>query len=336
MASMYGDRIKVSIFGQSHGESIGVVVDGLPAGIYIDMDDLASFMARRAPGNQDFVTPRKESDQPHFVSGLVNGRTCGAPLCAMIENMNVRSNDYRNFVDVPRPGHADYTAHIKYGGYEDCRGGGHFSGRLTAPLCVAGGIFLQMLSKVGIRIEACIDAIGGNKEEPLAEVKKALLEGDSVGGVVTCRISGVPAGIGEPMFGGIENKISHAIFGIPAVKGIEFGEGFAAATMRGSEHNDAFQIQEDGRVITATNHHGGILGGISSGMDIYLRVAFKPTPSIFQKQESFSWTSGKRQIISIEGRHDPCIVLRAIPCVEAACAMALVDMMDWQAVNFGD
>lgn len=329
MGSTFGNRIKTSIFGQSHSEAIGVTVDGLPAGFKIDMGKLNEFLGRRAPGKSKFSTPRKEADLPEFLSGLVGNTTCGAPLTAIIRNTNTRSVDYDAMRDVPRPGHADFTAHVKFGGFEDVSGGGHFSGRLTAPLCVAGGIYLQMLEKKGISISSEIVEIGGNSEDPFGEIERAMADSDSVGGIVKCTVSGVPAGLGDPMFFGLENVISQAVFGIPAVKGIEFGAGFDAARMRGSENNDRFFVDESGKVKTKTNNAGGILGGISNGMDIVFNVAIKPTPSISKEQESISYSKKEDAILEVRGRHDPCIVPRVLPCVEAAAAMALMEFVEF-------
>lgn len=332
MGSVYGNRIQISIFGESHGPAIGVVIDGLPAGLPVDLDELEAFLARRAPGRSPYSTSRREADQPEFLSGIRNGYTCGSPVTAIIRNQNTRSSDYEEMRDIPRPGHADYTAHVKFGGYEDVRGGGHFSGRLTAPLCIAGGVLLQNLHRRNITIEAKILSIGGNTENPFGEIERAKAENDSVGGIIECRIEGVPAGFGEPMFDGLENRIAAAVFGIPAVRGIEFGSGFAAASMRGSAHNDAFHYEE-GNVVTETNHHGGILGGISSGMPIVFRVAFKPTPSIGIEQRSIRYSKNEDAALTVSGRHDPCIVPRAVPCVEAAAAIALSDLLLEPEVN---
>ena len=254
--------------------------------------------------------------------------TCGAPLTALIQNTNTKSGDYDNIRDIPRPGHADLTAHIKYGGYEDVRGGGHFSGRLTAPLCIAGGIFKQILQKKGVEIDARIVEIGGNHEDPFQEIDRAREDLDSVGGIVECRITGVPAGIGDPMFDGVENAIAQTVFAIPAVKGIEFGAGFAASRMRGSQNNDPFRYDEDGNIRTTSNNSGGILGGITNGMEIIFRCAFKPTPSISQPQDSINWSSGENAVLEVHGRHDPCIVPRALPCVESSAALALINLMN--------
>lgn len=354
MSSVYGENIKLSIFGQSHSAAIGMSLDGLPAGLPVDEVALQAFLARRAPGSTDLGTPRKEADQAEFLSGLVNGYTCGAPVAAIIRNTNTRSKDYSELREKPRPGHADFTAQMKYGGYQDVAGGGHFSGRLTAPLCIAGGICLQLLRQQGIRIAAHIQAAGSAKDRrfhpmgesaetldalekaPLAvlepeaaeamrqEILAAKAEGDSLGGVIECIVQGLPAGLGDPMFWGLENRIAQAVFAIPAVKGLEFGAGFAAAEMRGSQNNDPFCMEGD-RVVTKTNHHGGILGGISSGMPIVFRTAFKPTPSIGREQDTVSLTQACETKLSVQGRHDPCIVPRAVPCVEAAAALAVYD-----------
>jgi len=326
MASVYGKHINISIFGQSHSEAIGVVIDGIPAGHAIDMEKLQLFMNRRAPGQGKHTTSRKEADKPEFLSGLTGNMTCGAPICAIIRNTNTRSSDYDNIRDIPRPGHADYTAHVKYGGHEDVSGGGHFSGRLTAPLCIAGGIILQILEKEGIEIHADIKEIGGKCENFFDVIEKARLAGDTVGGIITCEIKGIPAGIGSPMFGGVENRIAQAVFAIPAVKGIEFGRGFDAARIRGSENNDEFYFDGD-MVRTRTNNHGGILGGITSGMPVTFNVAVKPTPSIAIEQNSISYSRGEDAKLIIQGRHDPCIVPRAVPCIEAAAAIAIYDLI---------
>ena len=346
MSSVYTGNLTVAIFGQSHAPAIGVTIDGLPAGLPVDLDALQQFLRRRAPGQNAGSTPRKEADAPEILCGLSNGRTCGAPLTAIIRNTNTRSGDYDNLRDTPRPGHADYTAQMKFSGAQDVAGGGHFSGRLTAPLCIAGGICLQLLETQGVTIRARIVSVGavtddspflspvGEKAFPAvsdaaaaamqAEIAAARADGDSVGGVIECVVEGLPAGVGDPMFGGLENLISRAIFAIPAVKGIEFGAGFAAARMRGSENNDPFRV-ENGVVVTETNHCGGILGGISDGMPIVFRAAFKPTPSIARQQRSVSLGQMENKTLVIQGRHDPCIVPRAVPCVEAAAAIAVLD-----------
>lgn len=349
MSSFYhGEVLDLSIFGQSHSAAIGMGLSGLPAGFAIDMDELSAFLRRRAPGQNAWSTPRKEADAPEFLSGLVGNVTCGAPLSAIIRNTNTRSQDYQNLIDVPRPGHADYTAQVKFGGFQDVAGGGHFSGRLTAPLCIAGGICKQLLHEKGIEVMARIDAIAGIRdtaefdapvtqkdfpatsdeaaEKMKAAIAQARAEEDSVGGVIQCRMLGVPAGLGEPMFGGLENRISQLVFAIPAVKGIEFGLGFEAAKLRGSENNDAYRMK-NGSVVTETNHCGGILGGISNGMPIVFRAAVKPTPSIGKPQDSVRLSEKQNEVLHIHGRHDPCIVPRAVPCMEAAAAIAIFDAL---------
>ena len=350
MSNFLGNKLKIAVFGQSHSSAIGVTIDGLPAGAEIDLDELRSFMSRRAPGRNDVSTKRKEADEPEFICGIVDAKTCGAPVTAIIRNTNTRSSDYAELRDKPRPAHADYTAYVKYGGYNDIAGGGQFSGRLTAPICIAGGIALQLLKEKNIHVYAHIASIGETDDTPYeltgpfedvsrkdlpviddeaAErmrraVVDAAREGDSLGGVIECAITGVKAGVGEPMFDGLENAIARAIFGIPAVRGIEFGKGFAAARMRGSEHNDEFFIK-DGEIRTKTNNHGGILGGISSGMPIVFRTAIKPTPSIAKEQGTVSLSARQDERLRIKGRHDPCIVPRAVPVVEAVAALVIAD-----------
>ncbi len=327
MSNSFGNRYRFTIWGQSHAPAIGVTIEGLPAGFRPDLEKLSAFLARRAPGKGDFSTPRQEADTPEFLAGLVDGVTCGAPVTALIPNTNTRSGDYEALRRIPRPGHADYTAWVKYGDNRDVAGGGQFSGRLTAPLCIAGGLALQLLEKEGISIRASILSIGGHSD-PQAMTKaltQAKAEGDSLGGVIECICEGVPAGLGEPMFGGMENRISQAVFAIPAVKGIEFGAGFDAAAMRGSQHNDPFYLDETGTIRTRGNHHGGILGGITSGMPLLFRVAIKPTPSIAREQDSIDLATKTNTKLTVTGRHDPCIVPRAVPCLEAAAAVALLD-----------
>ena len=355
MSSEFGNLLRVSVFGQSHGTAIGVVVDGLPAGEAIDLEALQSFLDRRRPGRDPLSTPRKETDVPEFLSGLAGGVTCGAPLCAVIRNADQHSSDYGGLTDTPRPGHADYTAAVKWNGSADMRGGGHFSGRLTAPLCIAGGIAAQILARRGIHVGAHLAAAGGVADAPFplrptpelfaavaakpfpvlddgagermqAAILEARQQQDSVGGIVECAAVGLPAGLGDPMFGGVENRLASAIFGIPAVKGVEFGAGFAAAGLRGSENNDPFAV-EDGRVITEGNHAGGILGGITTGMPVTLRAAFKPTPSIARPQRTVSLSRMEETELIIRGRHDPCIAHRAVPVVEAVTATVLLDLL---------
>ena len=364
MSSISGEKLKISVFGQSHSDAIGVVMDGLPAGESINVPELRRFMARRAPGRAVYSTQRKEADEFEILSGLLSSEedgstvvSCGAPVCAVIRNRDQRSRDYEELKRVPRPGHADLTAEIRYRGFQDVRGGGHFSGRLTAPLCFAGGAAKQLLEKRGIYIGAHIESIGGINEkryDPLGltreellsasgrdfpvkdretgEKMKALIEEarmdcDSVGGIIECAVLGLPAGLGDPMFDGLENRLAKAIFGIPAVKGLEFGEGFGAASMRGSEHNDPYRMREDGSIGFESNHAGGILGGISTGMPVVFRLAVKPTPSIGKPQDSVDLKDRINRELSVKGRHDPCIVPRAVPVAEAVTALVIYDML---------
>lgn len=326
MSNSIGTRFRFTIFGQSHAPAIGVTIEGLPSGVKIDTEKLQAFMDRRAPGRNQYSTTRKEGDEPVFLSGLKDGVTCGSPVTAVIYNTNTRSKDYDNLKDTPRPGHADFAAMEKYGDSRDYAGGGQFSGRLTAPLCIAGGICLQILEEMGITITAKAQRIGGETEEEkmLQKIDEARQNGDSVGGVISCCIEGLTPGIGEPMFDGMENRIAQTVFGIPAVKGIEFGSGFAGSDLFGSENNDDFCLK-DGKVQTVSNNHGGILGGITSGMPLTFRVAIKPTPSIAKTQKSVNLKTKEETHLVITGRHDPCIVLRAIPVVEAAAAVAIYD-----------
>ena len=326
MSNSIGTRFRFTIFGQSHAPAIGVTMEGLPSGIKIDTEKLQAFMDRRAPGRNQYSTTRKEGDEPVFLSGLKDGVTCGSPITAVIYNTNTRSGDYDNLKDTPRPAHADYAAMAKFGESRDHAGGGQFSGRMTAPLCIAGGICLQILESMGITVSAKAQRIGGETEEEkmLQKIDEARLNGDSVGGVISCTVTGLTPGIGEPMFDGMENRIAQTVFGIPAVKGIEFGSGFAGSDLLGSENNDAFCLS-DGKVQTVTNNHGGILGGITSGMPLTFRVAIKPTPSIAKPQKSVNMKTMEETELVISGRHDPCIVLRAIACVEAAAAVAIYD-----------
>ena len=355
MSSEFGKRLKVSVFGQSHGRAVGVLVDGLPAGEAVDMAALQRFLDRRAPGRNGLSTARREADVPSFLSGLKDGKTCGAPLCAVLENADAHSADYASLADTPRPGHADYTAWVKWGGGADMAGGGHFSGRLTAPLCAAGGIALQILGRKGVFVGSHLAEAAGEAdadwplwpteallravaEKPFpvlddaagarmqARIAAAAAEGDSVGGVVACVAVGLPVGLGAPMFDGAENRLAAALFGIPGLKGLEFGDGFAGARLRGSEHNDAFLIR-DGAVRTETNRAGGILGGITNGMPLTLRAAFKPTPSIGKPQKTVSLSRMEETELVIQGRHDPCIAHRAAPVVEAVTGLVLLDML---------
>ena len=326
MSSTFGNKLKISLFGESHGPAVGIVMDGLPSGFVINLDELQEFMDRRSPGKSN-TSQRKEGDRPEILSGVYNGYTCGTPLAIVIRNEDVRSEDYENLRSTPRPGHADYTNHIKHGGFEDYRGGGHSSGRITAALTAGGGIAKQVLEDHWISVIAELIEVGGRQDGFDEVIKAAALDGDSVGGVVECRIKGMPPGFGDPHFDGVENRIAQAVFAIPGVKGIEFGDGFKLAAMRGSESNDSFDFDEDGNVATLTNHQGGILGGITNGMEIVFRVAFKPTPSISKPQQSIDYYSHQEKELVVEGRHDPCIALRAIPVVEAVTAIAVLDMV---------
>ena len=355
MSSEFGNKLRVSIFGESHGPAIGVTVNGFPAGETVDTEKLQRFLSRRAPGNSALTTARKEADLPEFLSGIRDGVLTGTPFAALIRNTNQRSGDYSGFDDTPRPSHADYTARMKWNGAADMRGGGHFSGRLTAPLCIAGGIVLQILERRGIFIGAHLAAVG-NAEDALyplyptkelfaqtaertfpvldpekgaameAEIRNAAADGDSVGGLIECAAIGLPAGLGDPMFDGVESRMASVIFGIPGVKGVSFGSGSGCVQMRGSEHNDPFIIK-DGKVRTASNRSGGILGGITNGMPLVMQVAMKPTASIAKKQTTVSLSEMGPAEIEIRGRHDPCIAVRAVPVVEAAAALVLLDLI---------
>lgn len=358
MSSFSGNVLQLSIFGQSHSPAIGCSLDGLPAGIPVDLERLQLFLDRRAPGRDETSTTRKETDVAHVISGLVDGHTCGAPIAGIIRNSDTRSQDYSNLRRIPRPGHADYAAYVKYKNNHDVAGGGHFSGRLTAPLCIAGGIALQALETQGVRIAAHIASLGPEdiRDTPLDPIKpnevqldaiaanplpcvsarsatimrecivSAKSRRDSVGGVIECVAYGVPAGIGDPMFDGIENRIARLAFGVPAVKGVEFGAGFSSAKLMGSQNNDAYHMV-DGKVLPQTNNAGGIVGGITTGAPVIWRMAIKPTPSIGQRQESVDLQALANTELKIHGRHDPCIVPRAVPVAEAVCALAVLDAM---------
>ncbi|PKM63064.1 MAG: chorismate synthase [Firmicutes bacterium HGW-Firmicutes-21] len=354
MSSVYGDKIKISLFGQSHSDAIGVVIDGLPHGIKVDFEKLQAFLLRRA-ARSILSTSRQEPDVPEFLSGIKDGVTCGTPISAIIRNINVRSGDYKGLRNTPRPSHADYAVGQKLGEDADFDGGGHLSGRLTAALCIAGSICIQYLESIGITVGAHIysiakikdtpfdavnissgvlkeitekpfpvinDIIGERMKELILEVKS---EGDSVGGIIEFAAVGLTAGTGSPHFGGLENKISAAVFGVPAVKGIEFGNGFACTELRGSENNDAFCIDVDGHVKTKTNNSGGINAGMSNGIPLVGRAAMRPTPSIAREQDTVDLATMSNTKLIINGRHDPCIVHRAVPCIESAVAIALVD-----------
>ena len=352
MSSTYGDNLKLSIFGQSHGAAVGMTLDGIPAGLPVDFEKLQAFLNLRAPGQNDWSTPRKEEDRPEFLAGIVDGFTCGAPIAALIYNKNTRSGDYANLKDCPRPGHADYTAQVKYGGFQDAAGGGHFSGRLTAPLCIAGGMCKQWLEEMGIRIRAHILQIGTASDIPFdplqpqmndiclnfpvldhsaaekmqKEIALARQNADSIGGSIECAVTGLPAGLGEPMFGGVESRIAQIVYGIPAVKGLWFGDGIHAPEALGSAYNDAYTFK-NGKVTTLTNHNGGILGGITNGVPVIFTTAIKPTPSIGQSQQTVNLKTGEITTLQVKGRHDPCIVPRAVPVMEAAAAIAIYDMI---------
>lgn len=356
MSNSFGEKFKITVFGQSHSEAIGIVIDGIPAGIRLDTEKILGFMARRAPGKNAYSTTRKEADFPEIVSGVVDNITCGAPICAIIRNNNQNSKDYSKLKTLPRPSHADFAAYMKHNGFNDIRGGGNFSGRMTAPLCFAGAVAMQILEEKGIRIGAHIEKIAGIsdsrfdpvnvdsatllevsskefplindavKDEMLAKIEEARLDADSVGGIIECAVTGLPAGIGDPMFDGVENMLSKAVFAIPAIKGIEFGNGFECADLRGSQNNDNF-ILVDGKIASETNNHGGISGGITSSMPMIFRVAVKPTPSIAKPQMSVNLETMKQEELVITGRHDPCIVPRAVPCIEAAAALALINLI---------
>ncbi len=323
--------IAYTIFGESHGPAIGVVMTGLPSGLELNMEAVAAEMARRAPGRDATSTPRKEADKVRILSGMFEGKTTGTPLCAVIPNTDTRSKDYSKLKDLPRPGHADYTAAVRYGGFGDYRGGGHFSGRLTAPLVFAGAVAKQILAQQNIEVASRIDLLGG-VANPTAEQIDAIIlaakaDADSVGGAVRCVVTGVPAGFGAPDLGeNAEGIFAKHLFAVPGVKGIEFGAGFGFASMRGSQANDPFAMDGD-TVRTLTNHAGGINGGITNGMPLVFRVAMRPTPSIGRQQQTVSLSNGTNEILTIEGRHDPCIVKRALPVIEAAAALAVCEIM---------
>lgn len=356
MKPSFGRNIVVSLFGASHAPAVGVVIDGFPRGLEIDFAALGAFLRRRAPGNTPWSSARHEPDGPEFLSGLDGSVTNGRRIKAAIRNRDIRSGDYAKFREIPRPGHADYTAYVKYG--EIPAGGGQFSGRMTAPLCIAGGLCLQFLARHGITLRARAKAIGrvtdtspftedvSGKPFPasggeaatrmIAEINRSRENGDSVGGVVECEVLGLAAGLGGPLFDGMEGRLSEILFAIPAVKGVEFGAGFAAAAMTGAENNDPFAFR-NGKVITTTNNCGGLLGGITTGMPLVFRVAIKPTPSIAKTQQSVNLATGEAATLDVEGRHDPCIVPRAVPCVEAAAALAVADaLLDPPALRKGE
>ncbi len=321
----FGRLFRITIFGESHGESVGINIDGCPAGLPIKTEDFLPDLERRKGGTQKGTTPRKEDDLPFFKSGIFNDHTTGAPITILFENNNTRSTDYAKQRAVPRPGHADMVARQKFGGFEDYRGGGHFSGRLTVALVAAGVIAKKILHTVNtqINVEANIVEIGGEKD-PEIGLQKAIAAKDSVGGIVECKISGLPAGIGEPFFDSVESVLSHAVFAIPAIRGIEFGTGFAAAKMFGVEHNDAIE-NESGK--TRTNHAGGIVGGITNGNEMVFRIAVKPTSSTPKEQQTLNIDSGNVEAFSVKGRHDLCIALRVPVVLEAVTAFVLADLL---------
>ena len=361
MATEYGKNLKISVYGGSHDECIGIYAKNLPKNFTFDFSELQSFMARRAPGKDEFSTARREADLPEFLSGVSKTDDTytlnGTDFHAIIKNTSHRSSDYKQESFIPRPSHADFAAYKKYDGNVDLRGGGHFSGRLTAPICIVGGICLQYLRTLGIEIRAHLYAIGDVKDAPFnmtdvslddfslldkrkdfpvlsldrgelmkEKIKSAKLEGDSVGGIIECAAIGLPIGLGEHIFSGVENRIASIVFGIPAVKGIEFGNGFECASRLGSQNNDPFIIK-DGTIKTATNNCGGILGGMTNGMPLIFRAALKPTPSIFKEQQSVDVINMQETTLQIKGRHDPCIVPRALPVFEAVTAIAICDML---------
>lgn len=354
MSSFFGQHLHLSLFGQSHGEAIGVTIDGFPAGMTLDMPFILGEMARRAPGQNAMTTARREADQPEILSGVLNGRTTGQPITCVIRNTNTRSADYGDGVDLVRPGHADYTGHIRYFGFEDWRGGGHFSGRLTAPIVFAGALCRQWLRNQGIDIVSHVQQLAhihdeslldtpvpdgetlrsmtlpvlrqGLEKEMEAEILRAKADGDSVGGVIECMVTGLPVGLGAPFFDSVESVLSHLLFSVPAVKGVSFGEGFGFASLRGSQANDAWRMQE-GQVVTETNHCGGILGGITDGMPVVFRCCIRATPSIAQVQDTVSLKTGENAELAVRGRHDPCIIPRAVPVIEAMAAIGMMELM---------
>lgn len=356
MSGMWGNKLKVSIFGESHGTGIGITIDGLPSGAEINMDEVLKEMDRRAPGKSRLSTARKESDTPEIMSGFFEGRTTGTPLCAVIRNSDMHSKDYGKLKDLMRPGHADYPGSIKYSGFNDYRGGGHFSGRITAPLVFAGAICKQILEAKGVNIGAHVKSIGKvqdkgfdtvelnkellvelkNNELPLLLVEKedemrntileAKKEGDSVGGTIECTVLGINPGVGNPFFDSVESTLAHLMFSVPAVKGIEFGKGFLMSELRGSQCNDEYYYDGE-KVKTYTNNNGGITGGITNGMPILFKVGIKPTPSISKKQRTIDISEKKNSELIVEGRHDPCIVQRAVPVIEAVTAIGILDLV---------
>ena len=316
----FGRLFRVNIFGESHGESVGVNIDGCPAGIALPLEDFLPDLERRKGGMQKGTTPRKEDDLPIFKSGLFNHVSTGSPITMLFENSNTRSADYEKQRAVPRPGHADFVAHEKFGGFEDYRGGGPFSARLTVGLVAAGVIAKKLLDRAVV--SAAILEIGGEKDLDKG-LQKAIDAKDSIGGIIECRVSGLPVGLGEPFWDSVESLIAHAIFAIPAVRGVEFGTGFSAARMFGSEHNDAI---DDMQGHTRTNHAGGVVGGITNGNELVFRLAIKPTSSTPKEQQTLNWETGEQERFSVKGRHDLCVALRAPVIVEAVTAIVLADL----------
>ncbi len=357
MASSWGEQLQITLFGESHGPAVGVVIDGVPPGERLDLEEMQTFMERRAPGRTPWSTRRKEGDTLKILSGFYRGQTTGTPLCLMIENTDARPQDYGEAVRLPRPSHADYTGMIRYRGAADPRGGGHFSGRLTAPLCAAGAVCKQLLERKGIEVFTRIAELGGISDLPVDTAKldldklrslagkdfavlddqkgqemmelveKVRSQGDSLGGVVQGFVLGLPKGLGDPIFGGVESRLASLFFAIPAVKGVSFGDGFAACGRRGSENNDQFCLTAEKEICTLTNHEGGINGGITNGMPLVFQVGIKPTPSIALPQRSVNLEKLREETLVIEGRHDPSIVPRAAVAVEAAAAAAIMDLM---------
>lgn len=356
MSGMWGNKLKISIFGESHGAGIGITIDGLPSGVEIDFEKILKEMSRRAPGKSKISTARKEGDNPEILSGFFEGKTTGTPLCAVIRNKDQHSKDYGKLKDLMRPGHADYPGFVRYKGFNDYRGGGHFSGRITAPLVFAGAVCKQILDTKGITVGAHIKSIGEVYDKSFDEIEltkeilddlkenelpllctenedlmrnsilEARNEGDSVGGTIECTVIGMDAGIGNPFFDSVESTISHLMFSVPAVKGIEFGRGFEMSRLRGSQCNDEYYYDGD-KVKTYTNNNGGITGGITNGMPILFKVCIKPTSSISKKQRTIDITEKKESELVIKGRHDPCIVQRAVPVIEAVTAIGILDLV---------
>ena len=356
MSGVWGNKVKYSIFGESHGKGVGVNIDGLPSGVKLDLDAINFEMERRAPGQDNISTTRSEKDEFEIISGYFNEKTTGTPLCAIIWNTDMQSKDYEELKNIVRPGHADYTGSVKYSGFNDYRGGGHFSGRLTAPLVFAGAIAKQILKEKEIEIGAHIyriadiyddpfDKVNINSEllktisqrkfsvmdhnkgaEMITAIHSAKEKNDSVGGVVECAILNLPEGLGSPFFDSVESLLAHLLFSIPGVKGVEFGTGFDMAELSGSEANDEFYMDED-KVKTFTNHNGGILGGITNGMPVVFKAAFKPTASISRLQKTIDISKRENTVLTVKGRHDPCIVQRALPVVEAAAAMVILELL---------